>query len=162
MPKTEITGYLSLGGNIEPREDYLRRAAAALDARPGLRVTRLSALYETAPWGGVPQADFLNMAAAVATTLTPEELLTACQETEALLGRDRARGERWGPREIDIDILLLGKLIRSAPELTIPHPRLTERAFVLVPLLEIAPGLKLPDGTPLTALTGRGAVRRYP
>jgi 2-amino-4-hydroxy-6-hydroxymethyldihydropteridine diphosphokinase len=159
MAPLEQTAYLSLGGNIEPREDYLRRALAELAGRSGLRLLRVSALYASEPWGGVAQAEFLNLAAAVATTLTPEELLTVCQATEDRLGRNRSH-PRWGAREIDIDILLLGDAVYHSRRLTIPHPLLTERAFVLAPLREIAPDLRLPDGRPIAGLSGTGWVRR--
>jgi 2-amino-4-hydroxy-6-hydroxymethyldihydropteridine diphosphokinase len=137
----------------------LRRALAALAEQGGLRLLRVSALYVSEPWGGVPQAEFLNLAAAAATTLTAEELLAVCQKTEDRLGRNRAR-PRWGPREIDIDILLLGDTVCRGERLTIPHPCLTERAFVLAPLREIAPDLRLPDGRAIAALSGTGRVRR--
>jgi 2-amino-4-hydroxy-6-hydroxymethyldihydropteridine diphosphokinase len=107
----------------------------------------------------VEQADFYNLAAAVATTLGPKELLAVCQETENRLGRRRDR-PRWGPREIDIDILLLGDMVWRDENLTIPHPFLTERAFVLAPLREIAPELRLPGGELLAGRTGAGEVRQ--
>jgi 2-amino-4-hydroxy-6-hydroxymethyldihydropteridine diphosphokinase len=129
-----------------------------LRRQSALRLLRVSSLYAAAPWGGVPQADFLNLAAAAATTLAPAELLVLCQKTEDKLGRNRDR-PRWGPREIDIDILLLGDMVYHSERLTIPHPFLRERAFVLAPLREIAPDLRLPDGEALTGLTGTGRTR---
>ncbi|MDR1069621.1 MAG: 2-amino-4-hydroxy-6-hydroxymethyldihydropteridine diphosphokinase [Gracilibacteraceae bacterium] len=163
MTPSEITGYLSLGSNVEPREDHLRRALAELDRSAGLRLLRVSSFYVTEPWGGVPQADFYNLAAAVATTLAPRELLAVCQRAEDRLGR-RRDGPRWGPREIDIDILLLGDIVWHDESLTIPHPFLTERAFVLTPLREIAPDLRLPGGELVAGLEGTGRARKlnYP
>lgn len=109
---------------------------------PTIQVTAVSSLYETAPVGVTDQPPFLNAAAAIRTTLTPEGLLQALLHLENEMGR--ARTLRWGPRVIDIDILAFGERRISTPALTVPHPRLWERAFALVPLAEIAPGLTLP------------------
>ena len=127
---------LGLGGNLGDPAAAIAAALARLDAA-GVRVTRRSHLYRTAPWGVTDQPDFLNLCAAAETTLAPRALLSLVQRIEAELGRERR--ERWGPRTIDIDILAYGDDVVNEPDLKIPHPRMTERAFVLVPLAEIAP-----------------------
>jgi 2-amino-4-hydroxy-6-hydroxymethyldihydropteridine diphosphokinase len=113
-----------------------------LDALPTIKVTSVSSLYETTPVGLTDQPQFLNAVAHIETTLTPEGLLQAVLHLENEMGRTRTR--RWGPRVIDIDILVYGDRQVNAPALTIPHPRLRERAFALVPLAEVAPGWVLP------------------
>jgi 2-amino-4-hydroxy-6-hydroxymethyldihydropteridine diphosphokinase len=127
---------LGLGGNLGDPASAIEAALARLEAA-GVRIVRRSHLYRTAPWGVTDQPDFLNLCAAAETALSPRELLALIQCIEAELGREP--GERWGPRVIDIDILAFGDRIVDEPDLTIPHPRLTGRAFVLVPLEEIAP-----------------------
>lgn len=133
--------YLGLGGNLGDREAMLRAAIAALDATPDVRVTAVSSLYETPPWGPVPQGPYLNACVALDTTLSPRELLTLCLAIERDHGRERAI--RWGPRTLDIDVLLYGDEAIDEEGLIVPHPRMTERAFVLVPLAEIAPELSI-------------------
>jgi 2-amino-4-hydroxy-6-hydroxymethyldihydropteridine diphosphokinase len=132
--------YLALGSNIGDRRDNLRRAVAAL--APDVRVVAQSPIYETPAWGYEDQAPFLNMALEAETALPPESLLAYVKRLETELGRTPSF--HWGPRLIDIDILFYDKLILSTPELTIPHPRLQERAFVLVPLNDLAPSLAHP------------------
>ena len=127
---------LGLGGNLGDPAAAIEAALARLDAA-GVRILRRSRLYRTAPWGVTGQPDFVNLCAAAATALSPRELLTRVQTIEADLGRERR--ERWGPRPIDIDILTYGNKMIHEPGLSIPHPHLTERTFVLVPLLDIAP-----------------------
>lgn len=141
--------FLSLGSNVGDRRSFLEQALARLD-RAGVRVVRRSSVYETAPWGPVPQSWFLNLVAEVRTALNPRALLTCTQAVEAALGRTRE--VRWGPRTVDVDIILYGDRVVWEPDLVIPHPRLRERGFVLVPLFEIAPELVLPDGTRLRDL----------
>jgi 3-oxoacyl-[acyl-carrier protein] reductase len=132
------TAHLALGSNLGDRRDFLDRALASLRAVPGIEVKKVSSFHETAPVGGpAGQGNFLNAAAEVHTTLSPHELLSALAEIETALGRTRS--ERWGPRTIDLDLLLYDDLILDDPALTIPHPRLHERGFVLEPLAEIAP-----------------------
>lgn len=151
---TAVRAHLGLGGNVGDRLDTLVTALFLLDQTPGIAVATISGVYETAPWGDVDQSPFLNLVATVATTLDAHELLRACQEVERELGRDRDREERWGPRTCDIDVLTFGDEVIASDDLVVPHPRLQERAFVLVPLLEVWPGGALPDGTRLTkALT---------
>ena len=128
--------FLGLGSNLGGREENLERALRLLQAR-GFRLTRRSAVYETEPVGGPPQADYLNLAAGGDWQGEPEALLAACLSVEAEMGRVRL--ERFGPRRIDVDLLLFGDLVRTGA-LELPHPRLHERRFVLLPLAEIAPG----------------------
>jgi 2-amino-4-hydroxy-6-hydroxymethyldihydropteridine diphosphokinase len=133
--------YLGLGSNLGDREAALAEAGEALEAR-GVRMVRRSALYSTEPVGGPPQDWFLNVVVAADTLLSPEALLSVCQEVEARQGR--VRGVRNGPRTLDADILFFDDLRRHDDTLEIPHPRLHERRFVLVPLAEIAPALVHP------------------
>lgn len=135
--------YLGLGSNLEDRLENLRRAVRLLHAG-GARVLRSSRVYETEPVGGPPQGDFLNAVVEVETALSPAELLAACLAVEQEMGR--VRGERWGPRVIDVDVLTYGDREISEPGLQVPHPRMHERAFVLVPLLELDADPPLPGG----------------
>jgi 2-amino-4-hydroxy-6-hydroxymethyldihydropteridine diphosphokinase len=153
-------GYLSLGSNIGDREDNMRRAVAALRDH-AVEVDAVSSLYETEPVGEIPdQPDFLNAAARVRTELEPEALLDVCKAIEVEEGRMFA-APRHSPRPIDLDLLLLGELELESERLTIPHPELTSRRFVLVPLLELDPELALPDGTRLAdALERLGGGQR--
>lgn len=136
--------FLGLGSNIGDRLDYLQSAVNALNTHPKVRVDAVSSIYETQPVGGPEQAAYLNMVVRAATLLSPRALLKVAQGVEADLGRER--NERWGPRTIDIDILLYDQATIRRRNLEIPHPRLTQRPFALVPLMEVAPGMKLPDG----------------
>jgi BirA family biotin operon repressor/biotin-[acetyl-CoA-carboxylase] ligase len=133
--------YLALGSNLGDREALLARARRLLDG-PDLRIVAASAVYETAPWGVTDQPPFLNQVLQGATALPPLRLLGRCRDVEAQLGRVRTR--RFGPRSIDVDILLYDEIELSTPELTLPHPRLCDRAFVLVPLADLAPALRVP------------------
>lgn len=128
---------LGLGGNIGEPERAMAAALDRLHALPDIRVEAVSALYETPPWGRTDQPRFLNSAARVGTRLAPRALLDAILSVERALGRERA--ERWGPRVIDIDILLYGDRAVAEPGLVVPHPRLAERAFALAPLVDVAP-----------------------
>jgi 2-amino-4-hydroxy-6-hydroxymethyldihydropteridine diphosphokinase len=140
--------FLGLGSNVGDRLEHLRGAVAALAARD-VRFVRSSSVYETEPVGLVPdQPDFYNACIEVETELWPEDLLAACKAIEAQLGRDPG-GVRHGPRAIDVDLLLLDDRRYSSERLTLPHPTIRERRFVLVPLLELDPALALPDGTQL-------------
>ena len=141
-------GYLGLGSNEGDRLANLRAARDALAAH-AIEVTASSSVYETAPQGEVTdQPDFLNACLRIRTGLDPEALLDACKAVERELGRT-AGGVRHGPRPIDVDVLLLGKRSYSSARLTLPHAEVTSRRFVLEPLLELDPGLSLPDGTRL-------------
>ena len=132
--------WLSLGTNMGRREENLERALLALQAIG--TVTAVSLVYETKPWGLLAQADFLNVCAAATTSLAPRPLLTTLKIIERELGREP--GLPWGPRLIDLDILFYDDLVYHDDHLTIPHPLLAERAFVLVPLADIAPQLRHP------------------
>lgn len=136
------TAYLLLGSNLGDREAILREAVQHLAATAGL-VQAASGLYETAAWGLHNQPAFLNQAICLRTTQSAKQLLTACQAAEQQAGRQRV--VRWGARTLDVDILLYGDLILAAPTLQLPHPRLPERRFALVPLVEIAPTLQHPE-----------------
>jgi 2-amino-4-hydroxy-6-hydroxymethyldihydropteridine diphosphokinase len=130
---------IALGGNVGDVRATLDRAVAMLSEAPGLRVVARSSHYRTPPWGVTDQPPFVNAVIAAETTLTPRDLLDRAQAVERALGRDRARERRWGPRTVDIDILAYDDVTLDTHDLTLPHPRLFERAFVLVPLAEIAP-----------------------
>ena len=140
--------YVGLGSNLGDREATIRRALALLGAHREVALAAVSTLRKTEPWGLADQPPFLNGAAAVDTRLAPRDLLDVLLEIELELGRVR-EGERYGPRTIDLDLLLYGDLELDGPGLTVPHPRLHERAFALEPLQELEPALVVP---------GRGAV----
>jgi 2-amino-4-hydroxy-6-hydroxymethyldihydropteridine diphosphokinase len=127
--------FVALGSNIDNRETYLKQAVAALYHHPEIDVKACSSIYETEPVGYVDQAPFLNMVVALSTRMTPQQLLIAMQEIEKTLGR--TRDIHWGPRTIDLDMLLYGDEQIVSEELTLPHPRMFERAFVLIPLVEV-------------------------
>ena len=129
--------YLSLGSNMGNRVGMLRQAVRLLKEHPAINVMKISSLYETAPVGFTEQDAFLNMVVQLQTSLTAYELLEICQDIEQTL--DRKREIRWGPRTIDLDILLYNQDEFETKNLVIPHPRMHERAFVLVPLLELDP-----------------------
>lgn len=143
-PRGAVRAYLGLGSNVGCREEQLARAMGLLAASPGIELLRSSALYETEPVGIEEQRWFINAVVEVRTTLSPLELLRTCKGIERRLGR-RERG-RWGPREIDIDLLLYNGLVLEDHEhgLILPHPELHRRRFVLVPLVELAPELVHP------------------
>ncbi|CCV14138.1 2-amino-4-hydroxy-6-hydroxymethyldihydropteridine diphosphokinase [Mesorhizobium sp. STM 4661] len=133
------TVYLSLGGNLGDPAKSMAAALRILDGDEKTRVVAVSSLYRTPPWGKLDQPDFLNAAAEISTALAPRALLDLCLDAERRL--KRVREERWGPRLIDIDILVFGDRIIHETGLDVPHPRMLERAFVLAPLAEIAPDL---------------------
>jgi 2-amino-4-hydroxy-6-hydroxymethyldihydropteridine diphosphokinase len=137
----DVTVYLGLGSNLGDREGHLDRGLAALAAR-GLRLLGVSSIYETEPVGGPAQGPYLNLVASAATALPAEALMQAALEAEA--GAGRVRTVRNAPRTLDVDILFYGALGRQTAALTLPHPRLHERRFVLVPLAELAPDLAHP------------------
>jgi len=137
--------YIGLGSNLGNRKENLMKAVECLRAHSEIEVEALSSVYETAPVGVKDQPSFLNMVVRIKTALEAGNLLQTLQRIEERMGRRRTK--RWGPRVIDLDILLYDrKSIRSSC-LQVPHPRILERAFVLIPLLEIDPGISLPDGT---------------
>ncbi len=138
---SDTRAFLSLGGNLGDPAAAMSAALDFLDADGRTRVVAVSSLYRTPPWGKTDQPDFLNAAAEIVTGLNARGLLGLCLDSERRL--KRVRGERWGPRLIDIDIVAFGDAVVKEPGLELPHPRLAERAFVLVPLLEIAPELAI-------------------
>ncbi len=158
MTARSRSGYLGLGSNVGDRRAHLLSAVEALP-RYGVRVLASSSVYETDPVGEVvDQRSFYNACLRVATEHEPLELLDACKAVELLLGRDPG-GVRHGPRPIDVDVLLLGARVFESERLTLPHPEVRSRRFVLVPLLELDPGLRLPDGLSLAdALSALGDV----
>ena len=134
--------YIALGTNLGDRLQYLKQALELLRQNAGIDITALSAIYETAPVGGPDQGAFLNACAALKTALSPTKLLLEMLAIEDKLGR--VRKERWGPRVIDLDLLIYDQVRMNTPLLGLPHPRLSERDFVLVPLADIAPALVIP------------------
>jgi len=156
--------FVALGSNLGDRERSLSRARDAL-SHEIVAIEAASSIYETEPWGPVAQGRYLNQVVGGETALSPHGLLAKLLEIERSLGRDRAREERYGPRVIDLDILLYGDRAVHEPDLEIPHPRLLERAFVLVPLLEIAPDVAVngvPVANALSRLDRSGVVRYEP
>jgi 2-amino-4-hydroxy-6-hydroxymethyldihydropteridine diphosphokinase len=143
--------YVGLGANLGPREVTLLRAVDLLAAEAGVEVLEVSGLRETAPVGNVYQPEFLNGAVAVETSLSARELLDALLRVERELGRVRD-GTQWGPRTIDLDLLVYGDEIIDEPELRVPHPRLHERRFALEPLAELEPELRVPGRGPISEL----------
>jgi 2-amino-4-hydroxy-6-hydroxymethyldihydropteridine diphosphokinase len=139
------TATLGLGGNIGDPAAAMARALNLLDARVDCTVTAVSKLYRTPPWGKTDQAWFFNACAAVRTLLSPEDLLDACLSIERQMKRERL--ERWGPRTIDIDVLTYGDVQQQSAVLELPHPRMTERGFVLMPLADFAADLTIAGRT---------------
>jgi 2-amino-4-hydroxy-6-hydroxymethyldihydropteridine diphosphokinase len=149
---------LALGSNLGDRLANLQAAVDALG--PGLDDVAVSPVYETAPVGGPPQPDYLNAVLVAATSLPPRAVLDRARAAEAALGR--VRGPRWGPRTLDVDVIVYGNEVSSDPELTLPHPRAHERAFVLAPWHDVDPGAVIPGRGPvagLLAAVGTAGVR---
>jgi 2-amino-4-hydroxy-6-hydroxymethyldihydropteridine diphosphokinase len=146
-----LPAYVGLGSNLDDPPAQLRVAFDALSRIPATRLVARSALYRNPPLGPADQPDYVNAVAALLTTLEPAELLNALRRIEAAQGRQRG-GPRWGPRTIDLDLLLHGQACLDGESLVLPHPGLVDRAFVLVPLAEIAPGLRLPGGASIERL----------
>lgn len=144
-----VTAYVGLGANLDDPAAQVRRAFNELGELPGTRLTARSPLYRTPPLGPPVQPDYVNAVAALSTELAPLELLAALRAIEKKHGRVRD-DTRWGPRTLDLDLLLFGELVLDSPELTLPHPGLHVRAFVLYPLVDVAPALVIP---------GRGSAR---
>jgi 2-amino-4-hydroxy-6-hydroxymethyldihydropteridine diphosphokinase len=138
-----IRAFVGLGGNLGDVETTLTEAMWALDSLPQTSIRAQSAFYRTPPWGNTDQPAFINAVVELQTRLAPRVLLDMLIDIEARFGRDRSEGEKWGPREIDLDLLVYGEEQLDEPGLHLPHPHLHERAFVLVPLAEIAPTLDI-------------------
>lgn len=148
-----VRAYIGLGSNLDDPVQQLHLALASLAKLPHSRLAGCSRYYRSAPLGPQDQPDYINAVAALDTTLEPDPLLDALQAIEAAQGRVRAR--RWGPRTLDLDLLLYGDEVLVTQRLTVPHPGLGERNFVLYPLYELAPDLVLPDGHVLRDLVAR-------
>jgi 2-amino-4-hydroxy-6-hydroxymethyldihydropteridine diphosphokinase len=133
------SAYVALGSNLGDRLAHLQLGVDALADGPGVRVEAVSRVYETTPVGGPAQDPYLNAVVAIDTTLDPHALLHHCQHIEVLAARERL--ERWGPRTLDVDVLLVDDWQLDSPELTLPHPRMWQRGFVLAPLRDVAPEL---------------------
>jgi len=149
----QTTAFVGIGSNLGDREANLRRAIELLSAEEGIEVVAVSELRETAPVGPVEQGPFLNGAVQLETSLGPRELLARLLAVENRLGR--VRDERWGPRTIDLDLLLYGVETIEEPGLTVPHPRLHERRFVLEPLVDLDPALEIPGLGPISTLLAK-------
>jgi 2-amino-4-hydroxy-6-hydroxymethyldihydropteridine diphosphokinase len=147
---TEVA--LGLGGNLGDPLQAFARTLRALRDHPAIMLRSLSSVYRTKPWGMLDQPDFLNMAVLLSTGLDEVALLNLCIALEQASGR--VRGERWGPRTLDIDILTFGDLVTDRPRLQLPHPRIAQRGFVLVPLAEIAPELIISGKSVVTLKDG--------
>ena len=145
-----VVAYIGLGSNLEQPLEQVQTALSELDELPQTRLLQSSSLYRSDPMGPADQPDYINAVAAVETSLTPDELLSELQNLEAT--HQRVRKERWGPRTLDLDLLLYGNVCINSEHLTVPHPGLSERNFVLMPLFEIAPDLILPDNRTLSEL----------
>ncbi len=153
---------LSMGSNIADKLANLQLGVCVV-CRGGLSCQAVSGVYQTAPVGGPEQDDYLNAVLLAATSLPPGQVLARCQEAEEAAGR--VRSVRWGPRTLDVDVIAYGDQVSTDPELTLPHPRAHERAFVLMPWLEVAPDASLPGlgrVVDLLAVTGTAGVRRLP
>jgi 2-amino-4-hydroxy-6-hydroxymethyldihydropteridine diphosphokinase len=145
---------LALGGNVGDVRTTLDRAVSALCEGEAVRLRASSSDYLTPPWGVEDQPPFVNRCIAIDTRLSPHDLLALAKEVERGLGRERRNERRWGPRPIDIDLIAYDDLVLHSPELILPHPRLFERGFVLVPLAEIAPGKVISGKRVCDALAG--------
>lgn len=155
--------YLALGSNLADPLHQVQSAIRALASIADCRLVATSSLYRTPPYGPADQPDFLNAALALDTRLDAEALLDNTQRIELEHGRVR-KAHRWGPRSLDLDIMLFGEQILNTPRLTVPHYDMHRRAFMLLPLLEIAPALCLPDGRPLAEMLATldySAIRRW-
>lgn len=136
--------YIGLGSNLDLPQQQIERAATRLRELQDTRWVALSPLYQSRPWGDPDQADFVNAVAAIDTALSPQALLAALLAIELEQGRDRSSGRRNGPRTLDLDLLCHGSLVLDEPGLQLPHPRIQDRAFVLLPLSDLAPELLIP------------------
>jgi 2-amino-4-hydroxy-6-hydroxymethyldihydropteridine diphosphokinase len=157
-PGRWLPAYVGIGSNLSDPATQVRRAVAALAALPDTRLVATSPLYRTEPFGDVVQPAFVNAVAGLLSRRTPEELLADLRALERRLGREPPR-DRWGPRVIDLDLLVMGRETRAAADLTLPHPGIAERDFVLYPLADVAPDLDVPGVGRVAALRERVANR---
>lgn len=155
---------IALGGNVGDVRETFRKAISNICGMTQAALTSRSSDYETPPWGDEKQKNFVNACIAIETDLDPHALLFTLHRIEQKFGRDRANERRWGPRTLDLDLLAYDDVTIAKPELTLPHPRLFERAFVLVPLAEIAPDRVIAGQTPRQALAQLSAdgIKRLP
>jgi 2-amino-4-hydroxy-6-hydroxymethyldihydropteridine diphosphokinase len=151
-PDAPIRAYVGIGGNAGDVEITLTEALWAVDALPQTSIRQQSTFYRTPAWGRTDQPDFLNAVVELQTRMPARVLLNALLEIEQRFGRVRSAADRWGPRAVDLDLLLYGEDVIDEPGLSVPHPHLHERAFVLVPLAEIAPQLAIPGHGDVKAL----------
>jgi len=143
MIESPIRAFVGVGGNVGDVETTLAEAMWALDSLPQTSLRAQSRMYRTPPWGNTDQPPFINAVVELQTRLAPRVLLDLLLDIELRFGRDRSEGEKWGPRELDLDLLMYGDEQVDEPGMHLPHPHLHERAFVLVPLAEIAPQLEI-------------------
>ncbi len=158
-----VAAWIGIGSNLQNPPVQVHQALVALRALPSTRFGRASSLYANPPMGPAGQPDYVNAVAGVLTQLGARELLAALQAIERSAGRKRGVGPRWGPRVLDLDLLTYGQRRIDEPGLTVPHPGIAERNFVLLPLLEVAPGLLIPGLAPLAELAAsidRGSLRQ--
>ena len=146
-----MQAWLGLGANLQHPVTQVKEALSRLDRAHGIEVRQVSSLYRTPPWGDEQQDDFINAVVQIETRLGPLSLLHSLQSIENAMGRQRS-GRQWGPRIIDIDLLLFGDEVVSSAELHVPHPRIYERAFVLLPLAELDEGIEIPGQGEVGAL----------
>lgn len=156
--ESEARAYIGIGSNLDDPVEQVRRAVAAMRALLHTRLVRLSSLYRSAPLGNADQPDYINAVAVLDTRLDARQLLAALHEIEAVHGRDRSAG-RWASRTLDLDLLVYGTERHEAADLTVPHPRIAEREFVLHPLHEVAPELDIPGLGPVAEQARRCALR---
>lgn len=158
-PVTPTTAFVGLGSNLGDAAGTVRAAFDALGAMPGILLLKASRLYRTPAWGVTAQPDFINAVAMLETRLTALDLLRALLDLERATGRDRRDGDRrWGPRTLDLDLLLFGDQVIDVPGLRVPHPHLHERAFALVPLREVDPDAVIPGWGPTSGLLAAMAI----
>ncbi len=159
-----VPAYVGIGSNLDDPPEQVRRGLAALRGLPDTQLVLVSPLYWNPPMGGLSQPDYVNAVAALLTALGPRELLDALLSIEQASGRDRAAAGRWGPRILDLDLLVHGRARLAEPGLTVPHPGIAMRNFVLFPLNDIAPDLEIPGlgrvAGLLAGVSGEG-LRRY-
>jgi len=155
----KTVAYIGIGSNLGDKLENVQKAVNFIAALQGVKFKRQSSLYLTSPWGKTDQDDFINQVVAVETDLPPLDLLHKLQEIEIKLGRQR--DVLWGPRTIDLDILVYGQEIIDLEELKVPHPYLQQRLFVLIPLQELDPDMKLPDGSKLREVLSTAEARSH-